>query len=179
MKAEQFPVGIIGLGPLGMTFAEQLMGQGLPVIGYRRSGMEEFVAAGGIAAASPADLVERSEIVLDCLPHEDALMAICDGPLSIMDSVRPGQIVATLASHSMEGKQRLADLVAAMGGVVLDCIVDGTMEMAAAREATIYVSGDPDASGKAASLIDRLTEHQIHIGSFGNATRMRQAGKSS
>jgi L-threonate 2-dehydrogenase len=176
MDSSLFPVGIIGLGPYGMAFAELLMQQGLRVIGYRRSGMDAFIAAGGVAAASPAELVMRSEIVLDCLPHEDALLTLFDGPFSIMDALRPGQVILSLASHSLAAKQRLADLVAERGGVVLDGAVDGTAEMAAQRQATIYVSGDAAAVAHVTSLLDRLTPRLIPLGAFGEASRFISTG---
>lgn len=171
MSDSRFAVGIIGLGPLGMAYATRLLAQGMPVIGYRRSGMEEFVAAGGIAATSPADLVDRAEVVLDCLPHEDALLTLFEGEFSIMDAVRSGQPIVTLANHSLAGKQRLADLVTERGGVVLDGSVSGTPAMANAGEAAIFLSGDADIAAGLDSLLGRLTRYYTHVGAFGEATR--------
>jgi 3-hydroxyisobutyrate dehydrogenase-like beta-hydroxyacid dehydrogenase len=139
--------------------------------------MDEFVAAGGIAAASPADLVARAEVVLDCLPHEDALLTLFDGPFSIMEAVRPGQPIVSLADHSLANKQRFADLVGEQGGVVLDCTVSGSPTLAAAGEATIYVSGDADVVASVTALLGRLTTSQIYLGEFGEATHMKLAAK--
>ena len=172
MESSVFPVGIIGLGPLGLGFAKLLMRSGLPVIGYRRSGMDEFVEAGGSAAESPADLVRKSNVVLDCLPHEEALLTLFEGPFSIMDAVKPNQVVASLAGHSLEGKQRLHDLVTEKGGHVLDCVVGGNMKMAAECQATIYVSGEVSASNKMSAIFHKISKSHVHIGAFGAATNM-------
>ena len=45
-------VGIVGVGGLGLVMAERLIGAGHAVVGYRRSAMDDLVAAGGVAAAS-------------------------------------------------------------------------------------------------------------------------------
>jgi L-threonate 2-dehydrogenase len=171
MDRERFPVGIIGLGPLGMAFAEILMKQGIPVIGYRRSGMDEFIAAGGIGAASPADLVQRAEVVLDCLPHEDALLTLFDGEFSIMEAIRPGQALVSLAGHSLANKQRLADLVAEQGGVVLDSVVSGSTDIAKSGQAPITISGDSEATAALTPLLSKLTSQLSYVGDFGEATR--------
>jgi 2-hydroxy-3-oxopropionate reductase len=179
MENAKFLVGIIGLGPLGMAFAKLLLGQGVPVLGYRRSGMDEVVAAGGMAAQSPADLVEKVEFVLDCLPHEEALLSLFEGELSIMDAVLPGQVILSLASHELINKQRLADLASARGGVVIDCEVSGTPAAIAGRAATIYLSGDAAAIASAAPVLALLSSQQVTLGSFGEATRMRISAEGS
>lgn len=173
MEKKEFPVGIIGLAPLGMAIADMLMSQGMAVIGYRRSGMDEFVAVGGVPADTPADLVGRAEVVLDCLPHEEALLSLFDGPFSIMDAVEEGQIIVSLASHELENKERFARLVGERGGIVLDGEVLGTPDLLASRDATIFLSGDAGAIARVKPLIERLTKHQVELGDFGEATRMR------
>ncbi len=178
MEKREFPVGIIGLAPLGMAIAELLMSQGLAVIGYRRSGMDEFAAAGGVPAETPADLVRRSGVVLDCLPHEEALLSLFDGEFSIMDAVTEGQIIVSLASHELANKERLADLVGQRGGIVLDGEVLGSPDQFATRDTTIFLSGDAVAIATVKPLVDRLTKHQVELGDFGEATRMRLSAQS-
>ncbi len=178
MEKTKFPIGIIGLGPLGMAIAELLMGQGVAVIGYRRSGMHEFVAAGGVAAESPSELVARAEVVLDCLPNEEALLSLFKGSFSIMDSVSKGQIILSLASHELSNKERLAELAGKKGGVVLDGEVFGAADMVAARDAAIFLSGNEEAIDRITPLLQLLTKHLVRLGEFGASTRLRLSGVS-
>ena len=68
-----YRVGIIGLGKMGMPIAHNLAGRGFEIIGYRRKGSPELIAAGGTVAASPANVAERAEVLLSILPDAHAL----------------------------------------------------------------------------------------------------------
>jgi len=72
-------VGIIGLGKMGMPIARNLMERGFEVIGYRRSGSPELIAAGGIAAASPAAVAEQADVLLSIVPDARAVEEVVCG----------------------------------------------------------------------------------------------------
>ena len=45
-------IGIVGLGKMGLPLAVSLLEKGFTVTGYRRHSMDDFVALGGVPAAS-------------------------------------------------------------------------------------------------------------------------------
>lgn len=71
-------VGILGLGALGELAATTLRDQGFDVAGWARSaksiiGVESFHGADGFGA-----LLERSDVVVNLLPHTDATVKLLD-----------------------------------------------------------------------------------------------------
>ena len=69
-------VGLIGLGLVGMALAQRLLSAGFPCIGYdlRAEARETFVAAGGLAVDSPADVARSAcAIVLAVFDTHDVV----------------------------------------------------------------------------------------------------------
>ena len=62
-------VGVIGLGKMGLPIAMNLMSRGFHVTGYRRSGSPELVKAGGVVAASAAEVAAQADVILSDRPH--------------------------------------------------------------------------------------------------------------
>ena len=63
-------VGFIGVGNMGNPMAGNVLKNGFAVTVYDKNprAMENLVQGGATAAASVAEVVERSEMVLTCLP---------------------------------------------------------------------------------------------------------------
>ncbi|MER3404231.1 MAG: hypothetical protein C4289_02870, partial [Chloroflexota bacterium] len=63
-------VGYIGLGLMGKPMARNVLKAGFPLVVHNRSRakMDELVAEGATAAASPAEVARQVDIVLTCLP---------------------------------------------------------------------------------------------------------------
>lgn len=163
-------IGLIGLGAFGQAVAEKLIEAGHAVIGYRRSAMDEFVAAGGTPAASPRDLAGRADIILDALPNGEAFETIMAdiGPV-----IGGTKIVASIATYPVETKRRVAEKLAAHGVTLLDCEVSGTPHMVRARKSVIYASGDPGAVDTAMPVLKSITDNVFNLGAFGNASLMK------
>ncbi len=82
-------VGVIGLGKMGLPIARNLMDRGFAVIGYRRSGSPELAAAGGIVAASAAEVAAAADVLLSIVPDADAVEQVITGPAGTLTSIRP------------------------------------------------------------------------------------------
>ncbi len=82
-------VGIIGLGKMGLPIARNLMERGFAVTGFRRSGCEELVAAGGVAAGSPGEVAERADVLLSIVPDAYAVEEVVCGPHGTLTALRP------------------------------------------------------------------------------------------
>jgi 3-hydroxyisobutyrate dehydrogenase-like beta-hydroxyacid dehydrogenase len=166
-------VGIVGVGKIGLPMAQNLMKSGYRVLGFRRSSMTEFEAAGGIAARSPAELGAQADIVLSCVPSSEALEEVVQGPHGLVHSARPGQIVIELGSHPVPLKERQVAPLAAKGAVFLDGEVSGTPGMVAERKAVIYLAGDADAARKAERVVKGFADLCLYFGPFGAASKVK------
>jgi len=166
-------VGFIGVGRIGLEICRHLMRAGYRVLGYRRSTLADFIAAGGVAATSPAHVGEEADVIFSCLPGGNSLDDVISGPKGLIHTARPGQIVVELGSHPLGAKERQRQTLAAKGVVFLDGEVSGTPAMLADKKAPVYVAGDADAAREVEPLVRNFTETYVYFGPFGAASTVK------
>ena len=92
-------IGFIGIGKIGLPICAHLLKSGYRVVGYRRSSLADFEKLGGVAAKSPEEVGAAADIVFLCLPSDEALEEVINGPHGVLKSARQGQIVVEFGSH--------------------------------------------------------------------------------
>ncbi len=160
-------VGLIGIGNLGFAIAKNLLAAGHRVIGYRRTMMEAFIAAGGTAGASPRDVAERAEVVLTSLPNREAVHEVFSGPEGILAAGRRGLDVFELSTVSLKEKLKEKAAADAAGLTMVDCTISGNPVYIAARNAAIFAGGDRDAFERWAPVLRDITDKVTWVGPFG------------
>jgi len=166
-------IGFIGVGKIGLPICEHLIRKGYRVLGYRRSSLAEFEALGGIRAKSPADIGVQADIVFTCLPSDEALEEVINGPDGLKKTARPGQIIVEFGSHPVPVKQQYVAPLAEKGAVFLDGEVSGTPGMVQARKAVIYLGGPAEAVKKLEPIVADFANLCLHLGDFGAATKVK------
>ena len=166
-------IGFIGVGKIGLPICEHLIRKGYRVLGYRRSSLAEFEALGGIRAKSPADIGAQADIVFTCLPSDEALEEVINGPDGLKKTARPGQIIVEFGSHPVPVKQQYVAPLAEKGAVFLDGEVSGTPGMVQARKAVIYLGGPAEAVKKLEPIVADFADLCLHLGDFGAATKVK------
>ena len=166
-------IGFIGPGRIGLPICANLVKAGYRVLGYRRSPMVEFAQAGGTPADSPAQVGAEADIVFACLPNDEALDEVVQGPRGLVHSARRGQIVIELGSHPIPVKQRYLAPLAEKGAVFLDGEVSGTPGMVAQRKGVIYLGGDRDAATTVEPVVSAFADLCLYLGPFGAATKVK------
>ena len=79
--------------------------------------MDELVAAGATAAASPAEVARASPIVITMLPDTPDVERVLTGPDGVLSALQKDTVVIDMSSISPVATERLAALVAEKGGV--------------------------------------------------------------
>jgi 3-hydroxyisobutyrate dehydrogenase len=160
-------IGLIGVGRMGFAMAQNLIAAGYSVTGYRRSAMDAFVTAGGIAAASPAEVVAASDLVFTCLPDNNAVRHALERSDGILQALKPGQIVVETTSLPPEDKRAHAGAIAGAGGVMLDCPVSGTPGMLKAGRGAFFVSGDRATANSINDVLETICPRATWVGDIG------------
>jgi len=93
-------IGMIGIGQLGLPIAVNLMRAGFRVVGFRRTDREAFSRAGGEALQSPAEVTREADVLLLCLPGEDAQAAVLHGADGVLQALAPGKIVIEMGTYT-------------------------------------------------------------------------------
>jgi len=166
-------IGLIGLGLMGMSIAQNLIEAGHTVAGYRRGKADDFVALGGQFAESPRDVIEAADIVLCCIPGDAALQEVVSGSMGLTAADCTGKILVELSTLSESAKQQSATAFRAKGGVMLDGAISGLPPMVRAKTAVYFLSGDETAYERARPVLEDLTTKLFFMGAFGAASKTK------
>lgn len=173
MTRAHLVVGMIGIGQMGLPIAVNLMRAGYEVVGYRRTDREAFVRSGGVAMETPYEVARRADVLLLCLPGEDAQIEVFDGALGVLPALGRGKVVVELGTFHREFKLEIARRIHAKGARVLEAEVSGSPPMVTERRAALYIGGDEDLFEELKPLLEAITTHHFHIGEFGAAVAMK------
>lgn len=168
-------IGFIGIGNIGLPMTEVLLKVGFKVTGFSLTNMDRFRAAGGIAAATAADVARACKVILQCLPAAPALESAVYGEEGVLAALQPGSVIIELSSYALEDKQRLRDAIVAKGAALLDCELTARNagKTVLAREEVIFVGGDETLAGEMKPVFDALTPHHRYIAGFGATLKVK------
>jgi len=143
------------------------------VIGYRRHPSPDLAAAGGVAAASAAEVAERADVLLSILPEATDVEEIVCGPVGTLMALQPGTVHIEMSTIDVERKSRIRDAVRAHGGDLLDCPISGSPGMVAPRLATTFASGERASVDTVAPVLDAISGPWVYTGHFGTGAHMK------
>jgi 2-hydroxy-3-oxopropionate reductase len=164
-------IGFIGLGIMGKPMALNLIkaGYSLVVQSRSRKPVDELVAAGATAAATPAEVAQAATIVITMVPDTPDVELVLTGANGVLDRLKPGTIVIDMSTISPEATKRLAAAIAAKGGSMLDAPVSGGEIGAKNATLTIMVGGDEGTFERARPVLSCMgkPESVTYIGESG------------
>lgn len=168
------PVGLIGVGKVGLPIARALLASGRPVVGYRRGDPAELLALGGEIGASPREVAERCPVVLLALPSAEAVRDVVVRPdgLGAAERSAPG-VVVDLGTAAPEEKRQCAAALAPAGFAVLDCPLSGQATGADSRFDATFASGDPQAVERARDVLGTIARNVRYVGDLGAGSQMK------
>ena len=163
------PVGFIGLGVMGKSMARNLIKAGFKVVLYNRSSaaVDELAGIGGIAAASPADLAARAEIICLCVPDTPDVEAVLFGAKGVASAVKAGSVVIDFSTISSKATAGFAERLKQAGVAMLDSPVSGGP--GGARDATLscMIGGEAETLARCMPLFKAVGKTFTHIGASG------------
>ena len=167
--------GVIGLGIMGSAIGTNLLKQGYTVFGYDVADdrMQEFVAAGGVAATTPRAVGEHADVVITLLPSVEILGSVLAGPDSLAQSRNSKLVVADCGTFDITGKRRCLQAAQHAGIVLLDCTVSGTGSQAKTGDLVVYASGDHEGYVKCAPFFAAFAREHHFVGEFGNGSKVK------
>ena len=164
-------IGFIGLGIMGKPMALNLIkaGYSLVVQSRSRKPVDELVAAGATAAATPAEVAQAATIVITMVPDTPDVELVLTGANGVLDRLKPGTIVIDMSTISPEATKRLAAAIAGKGGSMLDAPVSGGEIGAKNATLTIMVGGDQATFERARPVLSCMgkPESVTYIGESG------------
>src|SRR6185295_4102793 len=156
---------------MGKPMAKHLVAAGhhLTVHNRSRGSVDELVAAGATAAASPADVARASTVVITMLPDTPDVERVLTAADGVLSALQPGTVVIDMSSISPVVTERLATLVAQKGGSMIDAPVSGSEIGAINAQLSIMCGGDEAVFNRVKPILASMgnPEKIVYIGRSG------------
>jgi len=162
-------IGFIGLGMMGRGMAHNLLRAGFMLTVWNRtaSRMDDLVAAGATAAASPAVVADSCDITITCVSDTPDVLAVTLGADGVIHGARPGALVIDMSTISPQAAREMAAALAVRGVAHLDAPVSGGSEGAAKGTLSIMVGGAAADVERALPVFQAMGKVITHVGDHG------------
>jgi len=151
--------------------ARNLLKRGFRLVVHSRSQgpVDELVAAGASAAASPADVASRAECIITMLPDGPDVERVLTSPDGLLSSVQPDSVIVDMSTIAPDTARRLAAAARTFGASMLDAPVSGGEIGAIDGSLSIMVGGDGRALERVRPVLEAMghPERIVHIGDSG------------
>jgi 3-hydroxyisobutyrate dehydrogenase len=162
-----------GLGVMGLPMATRLAAAGHQLRVWNRTpGRDaDAVAAGAVAAATPAEAARDADAAITMLAGPESLEEVVFGPDGLATTLRPG---AALIDMSTVGPDAIRALHERLAGrvAVLDAPVTGSAPHAAAGTLRIMVGATPEEFARWREVLAPLGE-PVHVGPPGTGAALK------
>jgi len=172
---ENSTLGFVGVGYIGRPIARRLLESGFKLTAYDRdqSKAEELIQYGGKVAQSVSELSSSCDVVLSCLPSDEAVLDIYRGPDGVFASARRGLRVIDLSTVYPETSQELARQGSARGVEVLDVTISGSTPAAENGLLTLFGGGNKECFDSAESIFRVIAKKYFYLGPSGSGATMK------
>jgi len=173
-------VGFIGLGAMGEGQSGNLLARGFAVRGYDidAAAMDRLAAAGGEAAASPAEAARDADLLIVLVFTAAQAEEVLFGPDGAVSTLPAGATVVLHTTGRAEDARRIADRLGETGHLMLDAPVTGGKAGADAGTLTAIVSGPDEADAAALPALEAMAATIRRVGTGpGAASTIKMASQ--
>jgi 3-hydroxyisobutyrate dehydrogenase-like beta-hydroxyacid dehydrogenase len=172
-------VGLIGIGLMGMAFAQRLRTAGLPVVGFDvdPARLDQLAAIGGEKAASAGEVARRCAITLVVVfsaDQADAAIGEIAAALRSASEAKPRTLILSITCDP-ERTAALAQRAAAAGLRFIEAPVSGTSDQVLHGDGVGLLGGDVPHDADLAAILDSLMPRRFHVGKIGDGAKAKLA----
>ena len=162
-------VGFIGLGNMGNPMAGNVLKKGyaLTVFDKNPAAMQNLVADGAKGAASAAEVLERAEVVLTCLPGSPEVEALYLGGSGLVEQAKRGSALVDLSSVLPSTPRKLEAACRARGVDFLEAPVSGGVTGARAATLAVMTGGEAAVLERVRPVLSCIGPNLYHVGPAG------------
>lgn len=162
-------IGFIGLGIMGKPMCLNLLNANYSVTVNNRtkSKIEALVKMGAIAADSPREVAERSDMIITIVTDSPDVEEVILGENGIFHGAKAGSIVIDMSTISPSVTRTIAEKLADKNIDMLDAPVSGGDTGAKAGTLAIMVGGKKDVFQRCLPIFNVLGKTVTHVGSPG------------
>jgi 3-hydroxyisobutyrate dehydrogenase len=174
-------VGFLGLGIMGSRMAANLRRAGFELAVWTHTeGKAEVWAEqhGANPFATPAEVAERSDIVISMVVDGEQVASVLTGPGGAIEAARPGLLCVDCSTIAPPDTRRIGAALAARGASMLDAPVTGSSPRAEDGSLTIMAGGSAADFERARPLLERMGKLILHVGELGQGEMLKLINNS-
>ncbi|MEQ1804747.1 MAG: NAD(P)-dependent oxidoreductase [Burkholderiaceae bacterium] len=171
-------IGFVGLGVMGTPMATHLSkaGHTLTLHDLDASLTQALAKTlGGVAraAATPAEVGARSEVVITMLPNGEVVRDVTLGAHGLLQTLKPGALLLDTSSAQPWITRATAQALDGKGVVMVDAPVSGAQWGAQAAELVFMVGGEAQHVQRVRPLLAVMGRAVFHLGGLGSGHAMK------
>jgi 3-hydroxyisobutyrate dehydrogenase-like beta-hydroxyacid dehydrogenase len=168
-------LGFVGIGYMGRPIARRLLESGFKLTAFDRdpSKAEELIRYGGIVAKSVSELSSSCNVVMSCLPSDEAVLEIYGGPGGVFANARRGSLVIDLSTVYPETSRQLSRQGSEHGVEVLDVTISGSTPAAENGLLTLFGGGKQECFDGAEPIFRVISHKYFYVGPSGSGATMK------
>src|SRR5260370_20659611 len=145
MITKNSTIGLIGRGAMGQGMARRLLNAGFKLVAYDHTSRKSMALAadGAISAPSIRQLAMKSDVIISCLPNDEAVLSVYQGPEGVLACANPGSVLIEMSTISPDRSRALHRMGKERGIEVLDVAISGSTPAAEQGTLTLLGGGDP------------------------------------
>jgi 3-hydroxyisobutyrate dehydrogenase len=169
-------IGYLGLGAMGGALARRLqLRRKLVVFDLNPAAVSELVERGAEAAASPAALARRCEVIFLCLPTSEHVRMAIFGTEGLIEGLKPGAILVDQTTGDPNATRAMAEKLAVRGIELVDAPVSGGAMGAEAGTIAIMLGASEAQRERLAPIFADISPNLFHAGAVGNGQVIKLA----
>src|ERR1700704_2152242 len=168
-------LGFVGIGYMGRPIARRLLESGFKLTAFDRdpSKAEELIRYGGIVAKSVSGVSSSCNVVMSCLPSDEAVRDIYGGPGGVFANARHGSLVIDLSTVYPETSRQLSRQGSEHGVEVLDVTISGSTPAAENGLLTLFGGGKQECFDGAEPIFRVISHKYFYVGPSGSGATMK------
>jgi 3-hydroxyisobutyrate dehydrogenase-like beta-hydroxyacid dehydrogenase len=169
-------VGFIGLGIMGSRMAANLRRAGyeLTVHNRTRERAERWAGEhGATVASSPAEVGERSDVVITMVVDGPQVEALLLGPDGVAEGAAEGTLCIDMSTIAPAQTRTIGATLADRAIRFVDAPVTGSSPRAQDGTLTIMAGGDPADVERAQPLLEVMGKLVVHVGELGQGQTVK------
>jgi len=164
-------VGFIGLGNMGSHMARNLLASSHPLVVYDLfpESVSALVEEGAVAALNPADLADRSEVIITMLPSTSNVQEVYKGENGVLQSLKKGTKIIDSSTIDPSVPPTLAQEAKERGAALfVDAPVSGGVPAARQGTLSFMVGGTEPEFQQVKELLQFMGKNVFHCGKVGS-----------
>src|ERR1700684_2207930 len=172
---EKNKLGFIGIGYMGRPIVQRLLASGFQVAAYdrNRNKAEELIPLGGTVSESIAQLSSSCDVVLSCLPSDEAVLDVYRGPGGVIANALRGALAIDMSTVNPSTSLELSKLGSERGVNVLDVTISGSTPAAEQGALVLFGGGDQGYFSAAESIFRAIARKYFYLGTHGSRAVMK------